>query len=167
MGRKIAEAASKGHVQSEEFHRDPAPGYDGELRQMIAEHVWGVWNSERRPCRLSEIYEGVRARVQRRIEDGDWPKVWGYPIRRTCDRRCNEAADWRFYPDEPTPIIQVKPGWYQANPALFEESVKSDISDIHKESASRSDNTSGAHGEGLSEAQTGTGSPRPPALEAT
>ena len=128
-GRRVKEAAQKGHVKTEMYHRDPAPGQDGDLRQMIAQVVIGVWNKEKRAVRLAEIYQGVREKIQQRIEDHDWPNVWGFPIRRTVDRRVNECADWRFYESESgvTPIISTRPGWYLANPSLFEKAVKEEI----------------------------------------
>ena len=127
-GQRIKEAASKGHVKTEQYYREPAPGYDGELREMASQFVFGVWNEERRACSLNEIWRGVCARIRQRQADNDWPKIWVAPIKRTMDRRVNEAADVRFSEDGvTTPIICTKAGWYQANPALFEETVKKEI----------------------------------------
>ena len=128
-GRRIKEATQKGSVKTPFYERDPAPGYDGEIRSMASQVVIGIWNKERRPVKLSEIYQGVREKIQHRIEDSDWPKVWLMPSKRTCDRRVNEAADLRFFESESetTPIICLKAGTYVCNPALFEQEVKDEI----------------------------------------
>lgn len=129
QGRRIKEAAEKGHVKTEPYERELAPGFDGELRKMVAQIVIGVWNTQHRPMKLNEIYQKLREKVAERIEDHDWPAIWGFPIKRTVDRRVNEAADYRFYTekDEVPPIIALKAGTYQANPALFEKEVKEAI----------------------------------------
>ena len=129
-GVKIAEAARKGHVKTEMFYRDPALGYDGEIRSMIAEFVAATWHSKHRGASLAEIFQGVREKVSRRIDDHDWPSVWGFPIKRTVDRRTNETASTKFY--EIPLTICLKPGVYMINPMLFEPEVREEILKVAK-----------------------------------
>jgi hypothetical protein len=125
--QRIKEAASKGYAKTPDYERDPAPGYDGHLRDLIAAFVLGKWNTERRAVSLSEIYQGVREKIAREQEDSTWPKIWLVPSKRTVDRRTNETAVPKFYPEGFPPTICVKAGRYQANPALFEDSIKEAI----------------------------------------
>ena len=128
-GRRIQEAAKKGHVKSDFYERDPAPGYDGELRKMIAQVVMGTWNEQHRPMKLAEIYDKVKEKVTERMERKEWPAIWGYASKRTVDRRVNECADYRFYPEQGDipPLLMLRAGTYVANPALFENEVKEEI----------------------------------------
>ena len=147
QGRKIQEAARNGFAKTPDYERDPAPGYDGHLRDLIASFVLGKWNEERRSVSLDEIYQGVREKIAREQEDKTWPKIWLFPSKRTVDRRTNETARLEFYMDDVPPTVCVKAGHYQANPALFEEAVKDEIK---------------LAGLAPSKAQTGTGQPHPP-----
>ena len=125
--QRIKEAASKGYAKTPDYERDPAPGYDGHIRDLIVSVVFGVWNEYKRSASLAEIYQGVREKIAREQEDSTWPRVWLTPSKRTVDRRCNETARPEFYPEGPPPCICVKAGHYQSNPALFEQPVKEAI----------------------------------------
>ena len=127
QARKVQEAARNGYAKTPDYERDPAPGYDGHLRDLVASVVLGVWNEQKRPADLNEIYQGVRKKIAKEQEEQTWPRIWLFPSKRTVDRRCNETARPEFYPEGLPPTICVKAGRYQANPALFEDTVKEAI----------------------------------------
>jgi hypothetical protein len=126
--QRIKEAAKKGYAVTPDYERDPAPGYDGHIRDLVVSVVFGIWNEQKRPASLAEIYQGVRVKIAREQEDQTWPKIWFNPSKRTVDRRTNETARPEFYLEGPPPCICIRAGHYQSNPALFEKSVISDIS---------------------------------------
>ena len=125
--QRIKEAARKGFAKTPDYERDPAPGYDGHLRDLIAQFVLGKWNEEKRSVSLAEIYQGVRAKIAREQEEQVWPKIWLTPSKRTVDRRTNETARPEFYMEGPPPCVCVRAGHYVCNPALFEKAVKEEI----------------------------------------
>lgn len=130
-GRRIKEAAEKGTVEPSFYHYDPAPGFDGRIREMARDVIFRIWELEKRPARLQEIYDGVRKEIVQDIEDDFWPKVWNAtPSKRTIDRRAgelheNKAEFWPRY-DFP-PVMLLKPGYLQPNPRLFDEKVREEI----------------------------------------
>lgn len=74
------------------------------LRQLCIEAVFSIWNRERRPAQLTEIWNIV--------------KVKTHHGKRTVDRRVNEAASPLFGGAVPR-IVAVTSGVYQPNPKLF------------------------------------------------
>ena len=131
QGRRIKEAAEKGVVEPAFYRYESAPGFDGRIREHARDTVFRVWELERRPAKLAEIYQGVLQRIAGDIDDGSWPRAWdATPSKRTVDRRVNElaSADFSFWGayDCP-PCMMVRPGYYQPNPMLFDDSVREEI----------------------------------------
>jgi hypothetical protein len=131
-GRRIKEAATKGYVKTDQFHRKADALMDERLREMAVEVVFGIWNEQKRDVTLDEIYHGVHKKVSQDLENGEWPRIWSVPSKRTVDRRVNETADknhpefWHGF-DNP-PCVCIRAGRYRPNPSLFEEAVKEEIS---------------------------------------
>ncbi|MBT0160695.1 hypothetical protein G4O51_12015 [Candidatus Bathyarchaeota archaeon A05DMB-2] len=84
------------------------------IRKLCVQAVFSVWNRERRPASLSEIFAFVRSKML----DPSYP--FSVRSKRTVDRRVNEAASPDFYADNVAKIACVSPGIYQPNPKLFE-----------------------------------------------
>ena len=108
-------------------------------RDIIVDIVFIAWRRVHRAVCLEEIYfgfprlkggvqqewiQGVRERVQSRIDNDLWPYARFPRGKRTVDRRVNDAGSPDFYADNVARIVCVFPGTYQVNPALFEESSK-------------------------------------------
>lgn len=83
------------------------------IRKLCVQAVFSVWNTEKRPTNLGEIYQFVRSRMKAK----DYP--YNVRSKRTVDRRVNEAASPDFYEDNLAKIACVSPGIYQPNPELF------------------------------------------------
>ncbi len=104
-------------------------------RDLIVDIVFIAWRRVHRAVSLGEVYfgfarmkggleqewiQGVRQRVQSRIDNDLWPYV-PYPRgKRTVDRRVNEAASADYYEDHVARIACVSIGVYQPNPAFLE-----------------------------------------------
>ena len=58
-GDKILKAAQGGIIKTEAYRREAAPGYDGHVRELIREAVFGVWGAKKRAATLAEIYDGI------------------------------------------------------------------------------------------------------------
>jgi hypothetical protein len=108
-------------------------------RDIIVDIVFIAWRRAHRPVSLSEIYlgfprfvggiqqewiQGVRERVQSRIDNDLWPYARFPRGKRTVDRRVNEAASPDFYVDNVAQIVCVKLGVFQPNPVLFEKPLE-------------------------------------------
>jgi len=108
-------------------------------RDLVVDIVFIAWRRVNRAVSLEEIYygfarmangiqqewiQGVRERVQSRIDNDLWPYA-AYPrSKRTVDRRVNEVASNQFWPDNNARLACVSPGIYQPNPVLFEKSME-------------------------------------------
>lgn len=131
-GRRIKQAAKNGIVEPAFYRYESAPGESGRHRELVRDAIWEVWAYEKRPAKLREIYEKVLKLITYEAEAGKWPGIWTlHPDKRTIDRRVNEVAQPghpEFYPtfDVP-PCMCIRPGWYQPNVVLFEDSVKEAI----------------------------------------
>ena len=130
-GRRIKTAAQGGKVEPVYYKYESAPGESGRLREMARSVIFDVWNKEKRPARLREIFEGVRRRIAEDMDDGAWPKLWNPNVdKRTVDRRVNELSEDRpeFWPNyDFAPCLMVKPGFYCPNPMLFDDKVRQEI----------------------------------------
>ena len=110
------------------------PREDGEVkayRQLIREVIFSVYFKKRailaskgmlaQPVSLSEIYLEVRSRVLQLHNCGMWPyRVHG---KRWVDRRVNEVATKKYYPDGIPKVVSVTAGKYEPNQALFEKKL--------------------------------------------
>lgn len=103
-------------------------------RDLIVDIVFIAWRHIHRPISLDEIYygfaktkdgvqqerfQGVRERVQSRIDNELWPFASFPRGKRTVDRRVNDAASNQFWPDNISRLACVSLGLYQPNPRLF------------------------------------------------
>jgi len=61
------------------------------LRQDAIEAVFAL-HHQGKTAYLQNIYTIVKQRIHTRRKNGKWPPEWGYPGKRTIDRRVNEAA---------------------------------------------------------------------------
>lgn len=108
-------------------------------RDLAVDVVFIAWRRLNRAVSLDEIYfgaayfkggieqdkiQGVRDRVQSRIDNDLWPYARYARGKRTVDRRVNDAASADYYEDHVARICCVSPGVYQPNPALFVESLE-------------------------------------------
>lgn len=101
--------------------RVPHPERNRAIRQYVKQAVFKVWNEKQRAATLHEIWTYVRDHIETEHKLGAWPSNWGFPGKRTVDRRVNEAADPRFYKDATPKIVAASAGKYQPNPELFIE----------------------------------------------
>lgn len=92
------------------------------LRLMIVEEVFARFARDKKPMALIGIFGRVQERVLELKKLGSWPREWRVPGKRTIDRRVNEAACPAFYEGGVPKIVAVTAGWYQPNPALFQNS---------------------------------------------
>jgi len=91
-------------------------------RELCIQAVFSIWNQEKRPAHLGEIYHFVQERVKEKIAAREWPFS---PYR---GKRCVEVRGWRvneaasplYYEDGVPKIVAVTSGIYQPNPVLFE-----------------------------------------------
>ncbi len=98
-------------------------------RQLIVEVIFGLYYEKKQllektgmpaqPIRLDEIFKRIESRVQilRACHQ------WRFPLheKRWWDRRVNEAAEPKFYPDGVPKVRAATAGWYEPNPLLFEK----------------------------------------------
>lgn len=95
--------------------------YKRELREMVVRAVYGRWHVINKAMTLDDVF----LRVEREAKIAHAQGQWSYqvmPIKRTVDRRVNEAADPRFYDGESPPLRMVPPkgsGLYLPNPERF------------------------------------------------
>ena len=124
-------------------YRAPAGAPMGEdeqqaYRDLIVDIVFIAWRRVHRAVCLDEIFfgfprlergvqqewiQGVRERVQSRIDHDLWPYARFPRGKRTVDRRVNDAASPDFYDDNVSRIVLVDPGIYQPNPVFFGEGL--------------------------------------------
>ena len=90
------------------------------LRRMVVETVYAHWSKYHQPINLAAIWRGVHKKIVDAHATGQWRKQWGWPGKRTVDRRVNEAADPRFYTDGVPKIVAKTAGVYTINPKLLE-----------------------------------------------
>ena len=142
-GDKILKAAQGGIIKTEAYRREAAPGYDGHVRELIREAVFGVWGAKKRAATLAEIYdgigtglnngdeiEGVSQKIREEMRVGSSPKMRAFPSKRTVDRRTNElASDDRAMWGELDfpPIICLSAGRARANPMFFDDGTREAI----------------------------------------
>lgn len=135
-GRKIAEAAKGGRVQSASYEFKMDANEAHRIREYAYRVIASVWNDKRRDATLKEIFEGVKDKILADIESGEWPKVWSIPSKRTVDRRVNELAEmnstyWVFDFTVP-PCVCIRAGHYRPNPYLLDEETRKAIGEIAK-----------------------------------
>jgi hypothetical protein len=130
-GDKIAQAAKTGLVDTALYHRQPDETLDARVRFYIVKEVYSIWNDEKRDACLQEIYERVIQDITSDIERKEWPRIWGFPPKRSVDRRVNQCADRNhpeFWSDAPFPhLICLKAGWYRPNPRFFDDDARDAI----------------------------------------
>jgi hypothetical protein len=105
------------------------------IQKVIVDFVHAVWKLYHRPTDETEIYygmyegegekrrkilSGVRDRIECLIEKDEWTFHSYPPIKRTVDRRVNEAASEEFGAQ----IVCVNPRIYMPNPQLFPQDKK-------------------------------------------
>ncbi len=94
------------------------------IRQMVREAVFSKYNRFKQPSNLEEIYRLVKAKMIIAESEDKFP--WKIAIKRTVDRRVNEAASVVFClkHDEGIPkIVAVTAGLYTVNPKMFVEAT--------------------------------------------
>jgi hypothetical protein len=96
------------------------------LQRLVVYSVRGYMSERRKPAELSEINERVNAWIHKLKREGQWPREWQIPHKRTVDRRVNEVASWNalenfVLQDGKPPLMTKVPGFYFMNPKLFED----------------------------------------------
>ena len=138
QGQKILDAAKGGKVVTEAYHREIAPGFDGHIRELAKEVVFAVWSEFKRAATLAEIYNGIGSqkipgvvqKIHEEMSTGEWPTLWSFPSKRTCDRRVNELAsdDRTMWGDLPfQPVICLTAGHYRINPRFLDDDTREGI----------------------------------------
>jgi len=98
-------------------------------RKLIVQIVFGLWYRKKeilskkgmppQPISLIEIYREYQSRVEMLKSIGQWKyKIHG---KRWLDRRVNEAACPKYYPDGVPKIVAATAGKYEPNPELFDK----------------------------------------------
>jgi hypothetical protein len=88
------------------------------IRQLVKEAVFQLWEKNKKPAHLREIWRVVNHKIHEQRTLGLFP--WKPPSKRTVDRRVNEAASEAFADDGVPKIVAVSAGYYQPNPEVFE-----------------------------------------------
>jgi hypothetical protein len=129
MAEQILTAVKKGSAKSPsyvpEFLKDPQ--YIQTIRNLCVQAIYGHWNQKKEPSTLIQVYYSVKKKIQEMINNRQWDAmVWKIPGRKTVDRRTEETAAAKHWQKEP-PCLCVRAGFYMPNPALFEESMRSEL----------------------------------------
>lgn len=98
--------------------RPPPPEECARIREIVVQAVFSRWNTTKKPSNKHHVYKFYLEKIEKLRTLGQWP--YGTRSMRTVERRMNEAADKRFYPENtPTKLVAVTSGWYTVNPMLL------------------------------------------------
>ena len=114
FGEQVQKALHQGNVRTPDYAFEKDETFLKELRLRCVRAVYALWGMFEQPASLSSIYDHVTENI---LRDPSWKHA--LPLKRTIDRRVNETADKRFWPDEKTPCIAVRAGWYIPSPLQF------------------------------------------------
>src|SRR5690349_7276484 len=117
---QVDAALKQGSVKSPHSVSPHEEGYERAIRAKVSIGVYAIWNETHKPAQLYNIFVKVLRSIEADIQLGDKSWIGKVPGKRTVDRRVNQCADKKFYPNTVTPIICVKAGYYIPNPACFE-----------------------------------------------
>lgn len=130
-GQKIKEAFQQGHISSANYRYEAPKEYIQYLRFLVQRSVFARWTRERTPSTLAQIYRDVLVFIQAEVDSEKWPTTWlSKPSKRTVDRRVNESADSKYFPDRETPLICLIAGVYSPSPRKFTEESRSRLMEV-------------------------------------
>jgi hypothetical protein len=98
----------------------PSPEQAQHIRKLVVRAVYGLCYCQKKAT-LQAIFHRVGDMIREMRSMGTWPYRTWQPGKRYVDRRVNEAADPRFYEDEPPKIVCVTAGVYSTNPELTQQ----------------------------------------------
>jgi hypothetical protein len=131
---QIRAALRDGHALTPRAKGPPQDSeYLTEIRKLVNQAVYAVFNQKHREASLQEVYTIVKRALEKYQYGGrppSWRSDWRMPSKRTVDRRVNEAADSRLYADRKTPIVCVRIGYYIPNPQNFDGPTRTRIEKI-------------------------------------
>ena len=99
----------------------PEPDKSEAIRNLAIKTVYAKYNQTGTPSTLAEISEKVKQQINTLILNGQWPKTWGFPSKRTIDRRVNEACEPKWFTDGVPRLAAVRAGCYTVNPVRFKQ----------------------------------------------
>jgi len=127
---QVMTAVKQGHAKTPRFKPDFLENerYLRTIRLLAKRAGFAQWNSKHLPIHVTQgpesIYVFVKEEIRKLISMGKWPRKWTPPGKRTIERRAQEAADVKYWPDpeEPPPLLGLGGGYYMPNPhpAYFE-----------------------------------------------
>ena len=128
---RVREAIAKGHVATPtfipEFYADKT--YIESLQWLAFFSIRGYFSEHQKAASLDDIYSRVLENIRASKRERTWPEGWGFPRKRSIDRRVNEIASAK--PHENHIMHGAKPraiaataGFYLPNPALYEDVAK-------------------------------------------
>ena len=91
------------------------------VRNLSAQMVYARNNGNKTETSLNEATDFIQEHVRYRIRDSkDWPANWGWVIRRSINRRLNEACEPSWYEDGVPRLASPKAGFWVPNPHRFQ-----------------------------------------------
>jgi tryptophan 2,3-dioxygenase len=118
---QVRTAMQQGSAETPKSKPPEDHAYLAVIRAKAASAVYAYYNEQKKPAPLWQIFQRVQKSIQ---YDEQWHQDWRIPGKRTVDRRVNEAAEAKNYPDGITPIVAVRAGYYIPNPQRFEGVAK-------------------------------------------
>ena len=130
---RVREAMAKGRVATPafipSFYADKT--YIEAIQWLAFYSIRGYFSEHLRAAGLDDIYSRVAEKIRASKREGAWPEGWGFPRKRSVDRRVNEIASanslhnhiMRGTGGKPR-VIAATAGFYMPNPALYEDVAK-------------------------------------------